>query len=58
MDFVLKAGNLERYVENARSIRSKLTENQHGEMESLGQRLFSELFSEPDEADSDGEPKA
>lgn len=54
LDFVLKAGNLERYIQNARSIRSKLSEEQHRALEAQGEELVAELFPEPDAADSAG----
>jgi len=54
LDFVMKAGNLERYIDQARSIRSKLSEGQHREMEALGERLAAELFPGPDDSESGG----
>jgi AbiV family abortive infection protein len=44
LDFVLKEGNLERYIDQARSIRSKLSEGQHQEMEKSAQELANQLF--------------
>jgi hypothetical protein len=40
LDFVLN-GALERYIENAQSIRTALTEKQHQELERLGKELFA-----------------
>jgi len=44
LDFVLKGGNLERYIDNARSVRAALTEQQHQDLERLGQERFAEIF--------------
>jgi AbiV family abortive infection protein len=58
LDFVLKAGNLERYVEQSRSIRSKLSEEKHREMEALAEQLAAQLFPEPDDSESGRGPGA
>ena len=47
LDFVLKDGNLGRYIENARSVRAKLTEEEHKELERLGEELAGKLFCGP-----------
>lgn len=47
LDFVLKGGNLERYIENARSVRAALTEEQHQELERLGEERFTRIFCGP-----------
>jgi AbiV family abortive infection protein len=44
LDFVLKGGNLERYIANARSIRKALTEEQHREFERVGEQKFQDIF--------------
>lgn len=44
VDFLLKDGNVERYIGNARAIRSALTEKQLQELERLGKARFVELF--------------
>jgi AbiV family abortive infection protein len=44
LDFVLKDGNLERYVKQARSIRAKLAESDHQAFEQVGQQLAEILF--------------
>jgi AbiV family abortive infection protein len=44
LDFVLKDGNLERYIEQARSIRDKLAERDHESFEQAGQRMAAILF--------------
>lgn len=45
LDFVLKGGSLERYLENARSVRAALTEEEHRELERCGQEAFLKIFS-------------
>jgi AbiV family abortive infection protein len=44
LDFVLKDGNLERYIEKARSLRAKLSENDHQAFEQAAQELQDILF--------------
>ena len=44
LDFVLKGGNLERYIDSARSIRKALTEEQHREFERMGEQKFRDIF--------------
>jgi AbiV family abortive infection protein len=44
LDFVLKGGNLERYIEQARSIRDKLAERDHKSFEQAGQQMAAILF--------------
>jgi AbiV family abortive infection protein len=44
LDFVLKDGNLERYIEQARSIRGKLAEGDHKALEQIGQRAAEIIF--------------
>lgn len=53
LDFVLKDGNLERYIAQARSIRSKLTESDHQALERAGQDL-AQIFFGPDERSAEG----
>jgi hypothetical protein len=49
LDFLLKGGNLEKHIDNARSIRAKLTEQEHHELERLGKKQFQKIFEIPDE---------
>jgi hypothetical protein len=44
LDFLLKDGNLERYIERARGIRANLTEAQHQQLERMGAEEFKRLF--------------
>jgi AbiV family abortive infection protein len=44
LGFILKGGNLERYIETARTVREGLTENQHNELEQLAEQWFRDLF--------------
>ena len=44
LDFLLKGGNLNRYIESARSIRERMTEEQHMELESVAKDLYESLF--------------
>lgn len=44
LDFILKNENLERYIENARSVRARLSEEQHQELEALGNEQFAKIF--------------
>jgi AbiV family abortive infection protein len=44
LDFLLKGGSLEKYIENARSIRAKLNEQEHQELERLGKKQFQKIF--------------
>lgn len=46
LDFLLKNGNLNRYIDGARTVRSKLSEADHQELERMGGELFLELFSD------------
>jgi AbiV family abortive infection protein len=56
LDFVLKAGNLARYIDNARSVRKALTEAQHRELEHLGRDHFENIFCRPDD-ESQSQPR-
>lgn len=51
-DLVLGHGNLQRYVEQARSIRAKLAEDDHTSFEQIGQRIADILFGEEDASDT------
>jgi AbiV family abortive infection protein len=51
LDFVLKDGNLERYIEKASSIRKSLTEEQHRELERAGEEQFRKMFPSDNGAD-------
>lgn len=48
VDFLLKGGNLKRYIDNARAIRAALSEEKHQEVERLGKERFREIFPDPD----------
>lgn len=43
LDFILKDGNLERYLDQARRIRAALTEDQHQELERRGQEIAADI---------------
>ncbi len=45
LDFLLKGGNLKRYIESARSVRQKMTEEQHVWVENMAKDLYESLFS-------------
>jgi AbiV family abortive infection protein len=49
LGLVLSDGNLERYIETARVIRSKMTEAEHQAFEQLGDEVARELFGPDDE---------
>jgi len=44
LEFLLKDGNLERYIAQARSVRAALTEEQHRELEQIGKETFVDIF--------------
>jgi AbiV family abortive infection protein len=44
LDFLLKRGNLERYIGSARGLRSKLSDEDHRAIENLSERVFADLF--------------
>lgn len=44
LDFLLKDGNLKRYIDYARKIRAKLCEEQHAAMSAAGEELANLLF--------------
>jgi AbiV family abortive infection protein len=44
LDFLLKDGHLERYIENARRIRSRLSEQEHQKLERAGAETARLLF--------------
>ena len=44
VDFLLKGGNLERYIDSARKVRSKLSERDHQELQRMGKARFKALF--------------
>ena len=44
VDFLLKGGNLERYIDSARKVRSQLSERDHQELERMGKAGFEALF--------------
>jgi len=52
LDFVLKGGNLERYIQQARSIRGKLSEHDHKEFEQIGRQVAQILFGSEDVSDN------
>jgi len=45
LDFLFKGGNLERYMESARAIRARLTEQQRTEVEEKAKKLYETLFA-------------
>ena len=53
LDFVLKDGNLERYMEQAKSIRGTMTESDHQTVEEsarqMTEMLFGNMESQPEE---------
>jgi hypothetical protein len=53
LDFLLKGGNLERYIQSAQSIRDKLTELEHQALEHRGAETSRQLFGQ----DNDEPPK-
>jgi len=52
LDFLFKGGNLKRYMESARSIRARLTEQQRVEIEEKARNLHKTLFTQ-DEAEDE-----
>jgi AbiV family abortive infection protein len=46
LDFIVKGGNLDRYISRARSIRAALSEEEHQELERLGRELFVRIFQD------------
>jgi AbiV family abortive infection protein len=48
LDFLLKGGSLERYIANARTVRNRLSEDQHRELESLAQQFTDQMFPDRD----------
>ncbi len=44
LDFLLKGGNLKRYIESARLLRARMTEKQHVEVENVARDLCESLF--------------
>jgi AbiV family abortive infection protein len=48
LDFLLKGGNLKRYIANARAIRASLSEAEHQELERIGKEVFKDWFGDPD----------
>jgi len=56
LDFLLKGGNLERYIQEARSIRGELSEQQLQALEALGAQMATERFAASETKDNkDGE---
>jgi AbiV family abortive infection protein len=51
LDFVLKGGNLKRYINSARAARAKLTEADHQKLEEMGEAMFVALFGESGKED-------
>lgn len=53
LDFLLKEGNLKRYIDVAREVRAKMSEEQHAAMSAAGEELANLLFpveeEQPDE---------
>lgn len=44
LDFLLKDGNLERYIDNARRLRAKMTEADHAAMSAAAEEMVDLLF--------------
>lgn len=44
LDFLLKDGNLKRYIDLAREVRGKMSEEQHAAMSAAGEELANMLF--------------
>ena len=55
LDFLLKDGNLNRYIDVAREVRTKISEEQHAAMSAAGEELANLLFP-VEEEDSDEQP--
>ncbi|WP_175980839.1 hypothetical protein [Burkholderia sp. BCC1630] len=53
LDFLLKDGGLKRYIENARTVRERLTEEQHVEIATMAEALLNDVY--PDSGDPLGE---
>jgi AbiV family abortive infection protein len=54
LDFLLKDGNLKRYIDVARDVRAKMSEEQHAAMSAAGEELADLLFP-VEEEDTDGQ---
>lgn len=54
LDFLLKDGNLKRYIDAARAVRANMSEEQHAAMSAAGEELASLLFPVDDE-DANGQ---
>lgn len=54
VDFVLKTGNVERYFDRARKVRSKMTESGHQFFEAIGSEIANESFGDSDGSDDAG----
>ena len=53
LDFLLKNGNLKRYIDVAREIRGKMSEEQHEAVSKAGEQLANLLFPAEDTEDDD-----
>lgn len=53
LDFLLKAGNLERYIAVAASVRTRMSEADHQRLTEFAEGMFKDLF--PNVADTGGE---
>lgn len=49
LDFLLKSGNLDRYLENARQTRNALSEADHALLEAIAKERFRQLFGQVEE---------
>lgn len=56
LDFLLKGGNLKRYIDVAREIRAKMSEEQLAAMSAAGEELANLLFPSQEEG-SDAQPR-
>ena len=53
LDFLLKDGNLKRYIDSAREVRAKMSEEQHAAMSAAGEELANLLFPVEEEDAND-----
>lgn len=53
LDFLLKDGNLKRYIDGAREVRAKMSEEQHAAMSAAGEELANMLFPVEEEDAND-----
>jgi AbiV family abortive infection protein len=49
LDFLLKDGNLQRYIDSAQTLRSKMTEEGHQELTARAEEIMTSIFPSDDE---------